>query len=382
MRKEKYINEIQSKRKGTGLQVVIKIMDKSGQFRNRSFGLFYLCDYPTPSVAMQAALRCRDKALQDIRTGSLAREIPTVDKCFALSLELFCDTVKTRERHRTSYTYLHRKKDLRNTPIDKVSSAMVQASINDVAAHHSADAVGKCMTIWKQIFRAAQMSDVPVADKTLQVRKPKAKVPTIKRDPHCTEEDIEAFLSALETYNGSQRSARKINRDIYFLIRIMQYLGLRPQEALALSRSDISLRDGLVFIRKSIGSTEAEKRVVVPAKTEQSMRCVPIPSALVPVLEELLEESDTDPLLCHPDGRPYDIDFLGDYMHRVRKSKKTPRVTLYMMRHNFATDLVKSTDLKTLQTLMGHESGKMSMQYAAKTDVSEMRDALENRKMS
>ena len=66
---------------------------------------------------------------------------------------------------------------------------------------------------------------------------------------------------------------------------------------------------------------------------------------------------------------------------RLVSKKAGVNVTLYMLRHKFSTDLLKTADLRTVQDLMGHESGAMTLSYARSSDE-DRKKAIAGRKMS
>lgn len=61
-----------------------------------------------------------------------------------------------------------------------------------------------------------------------------------------------------------------------------------------------------------------------------------------------------------------------------QRPKKVPHINQYMLRHMFGTDMTKK-NVKLAQTMMGHESPKMTLNYANKASLEEMREALDKR---
>lgn len=159
----------------------------------------------------------------------------------------------------------------------------------------------------------------------------------------------------------------------------MQHLGLRPQEALAVCAEDVDLQNQLFYVNHSIGSDSEETRKLITTKTPWSVRTLPIPDTLVPILYELLSVHCSEPLLTASDGLPYEIDTIDDLMINVPK-KSSVKVNMYMMRHNFATAMVKH-DIRATQDMMGHESAVMTLKYVESTPLDKMKEML-NSKMS
>lgn len=370
MKKEKHINKVKTK-KGYSLRVIIKVDGTA-----KLFGTFNSTDYPTDKMCMEAARQCRDRALIDIRNNRVIQHDLTVQEAFEVVLELLVTNVKTTDRYKSLYKNMM-PDHLKTKKMRDVTAADIQATVNAYAETHSADATARTAWLWRKLYRAMLLKGSPIADLSVTIILPKARKPKTTRKKFCTPDELEIFLTALLEYNGSNAKARKRNRDMYLAFRVMQYLGLRPQEAFALCSEDIDLRNDILIVQHSIGSTAHEKRQLIATKTEQSVRTLPIPDELIPYLEEMLQ-SKTRPLLVAADGLPYEIDKVSNTVSLLSGKKGVPKVTMYMMRHNFATDMAKK-DVKLTQTLMGHESAVMSLHYADQADLDDMKEALSKR---
>ena len=367
---EKHIRKIKTKN-GFSLEVIIWHDGKTTRF-----GTFKRSDYDSDRAVMKAAKECRDKALMDIRQNKVIQHDMTVHECYEKSLELFVNNVKTKERHNVIYLQLV-PEWMRIKPISKVTAADLQKMVNDFAQTHSADALSRTKSILKQIYRAALMSGIPIADQSQMLIMPKAKKAQAQHAKHCTVADLDLFIEGLLDYNSHTPEGRKVSRDVFLALKVMQYLGMRPQEAFALCSEDVDLAHGLIYVRRSIGSTATAKRQIIATKTADSVRVLPVPDRLRPFLEEMLTHTTT-PLLVDLDGLPYDTSKVSVLMQNVAKAKKVPRINLYMLRHMFGTDMSKQ-DVKMAQTMMGHESARMTLGYAQESSIEEMREALDKR---
>ena len=372
--KEKHINKIKTKH-GFSLSVIIPVNGKA-----KRFGTFKRSDYDSDRAVMAAARECRDKALMDIRQNRVIKHDLTVDEAYQKSLDLFVTNVKTRERHEITYHQLV-PENIQRRALSKVTAADIQTMINKFAETHSADALSRTKTLWKQIYRAAMMSGCPIVDQSLMIVMPKAKKPQSSHKKHCTAEDLEVFINdGLLEYNAHTVEGRKVGQDVHLAIRLMEYLGLRPQEAFAVCAEDIDLEHGLIRIQRSVGSDASNKRQLIATKTGESVRVLPIPAPLEPYIRELLTH-DTRPLLMDVDGLPYDTSMISTLLCNVSNAKKVPHINQYMLRHMFGTDMTKQ-DLKVAQSMMGHENPEQTLQYAKESSIAEMADALKNRRFS
>ena len=364
---EKHIRKIKTKN-GFSLEVIIWHDGKT-----KRFGTFKRSDYDSDRSVMAAAKECRDKALMDIRMNKVITHDMTVQECYEKSLTLFVNNIKTRKRRQNTYDQLFPEA----FRTKQMSKADLQTLVNDYAQNHSEDSLIRTKTLLKQMYRAALMSGIPLADQSQMIIMPKAKKPQIPHAKHCTLAEFELFLEGLLDYNSHTPEGRKKSRDTYLALKVMQYIGIRPQEAFALYSEDIDLVHGVIYIRRSIGSTANSTRQVIATKTGDSIRVLPIPDPLRPVLEEMLTH-DTEPLLQDFDGLPYDTNKISTLLCHVAASKKVPHINQYMLRHMFGTDMAKK-DLKLAQTMMGHETPKMTLNYANKASLEEMREALDKR---
>ena len=365
MKKEKYIIEIKNK-KSTTFRVVIPYKGKSADF-----GSFNTKDYQTPTLALEAARTKRNEVLDDIKYNRVIEHDMTVAEAYLKTKELLVTNVTTQKRHDAIF-YPLVPCAMQAKSIKDISAADIQKTLNDYASKHSEGQIKYALTIWKQIYRVCLLLELPVADRSRMVLLPKSKIPVKHRKKHCTNTDLERFIKYLTVYGEN----RRLTEDIIYAIRIMQYIGLRPQEAFAVCAEDIDLTNRLLYVQHSVGSDSVSDRRLITTKTPWSVRTLPIPSALFPILADLLKNRNSVPLLVASDGLPYSVADVDMVLRNV-SIKSGIKVTLYMLRHNFATEMVKK-DIKATQTMMGHESAVMTMKYVKETSIADMKKLLEH----
>ncbi|WP_039657605.1 tyrosine-type recombinase/integrase [Clostridium tyrobutyricum] len=151
--------------------------------------------------------------------------------------------------------------------------------------------------------------------------------------------------------------------------------GLRQGELLALKWSDIDFNNNILSVKRSIKNTsimqsdgsKKRKTIIQVPKTKNSLRTVPIPSKLIPVIkrhelqkkEEKLKSGDTytDSEFVFTTAMGLNIDarnLLRSYK-RVLTKAKIPYRKFHALRHTYATKLFeKNIPLKTVQMLLGH----------------------------
>lgn len=383
LKPEKNIYERISKKRGPYLQVKIQVSDcMTGSKRMKEFGRFFYSDYPTNKMCMQQAIKCRNEAVELLRMGNFAFSDCTVDDCYQSSLELLVTSVKTKKKHDGVYKYLVPDK-LKNKKIIDVTTEEVQRTMTKFAKDHSIGTLHLAKTIWHQIYVAAAMKELSVIDRSMLIQMPKSKTPTKSRNIRCTHEELNQFLDALAQYGDNNTKTRHRANDLWYAIQIMNAEGLRPQEVFALHKSDIDLEENEMTICHSIGSDSEGTRKFITTKNEESIRTIPIASDIVEILKEKISNTPKkqDALFLDSDAEPYEIDILCMLMRNVSKKLNVPRITLYMCRHLFATEMYNgSTNKKAVQKIMGHTSETTTLGYVT-TSEEEIKNALENRKV-
>lgn len=371
LKKEKYISLYRDK------YLVIRISTKTGMFNQT----VTITDYPTPAQAMNAAIAIRDAALAERHTEKLVAHTPTVKEVFEATFEMFGYSIKTWNKHIGLYNASICQ--FESVEIKKLTAAEIMKSITAFAQDHSDATVTRLISVWHSIFQAAQMMGYPVVDHSLTVKanRPKSKVVAEQRDVMASDEDIETFLDYLQSYNSTSIRGRYNARMVEMIVYTMLYTGCRPAEAIALTQDDVNLLTDEISINKSVGSTHTDSgKTIRTTKTRQSRRTIPIAQPLKDKLLPYLQDHPFDLLFCDEKGNPLEINWLSNYVHLVSKKAKV-HVTLYMLRHKFSTDLLKIADLRTVQDLMGHESGSMTVSYARSTD-DERKNAIDSRRLT
>jgi integrase len=141
------------------------------------------------------------------------------------------------------------------------------------------------------------------------------------------------------------------------------YAGLRLGELRALQWRDIDLEKDILHVRRSWDQKEGE----IEPKSAAGRREVPILAVLRPHLEVQRDRCDwsDEPIglvFGATPRRPF--SYVGLYRHSQKawEAAGLPRVTPHQARHSFASFLIAAgADAKTLTTLMGHGSARMSL---------------------
>lgn len=370
-------------------QYITKEKNKSGtvfRLRIRAYGQEYhesfrVADYGSEKIALEVAKRIRSEKLLDMQAGrKIRRAFPTVAELYQKKFDLFKCRKKTRDKHDYFYQYI---KPIEQMPINEVTAADVQQTINEYSKEHSYEATRRVRGVWSQIYRTALMLGFDVIDRSQQIVLPPESMckPIDHRDQSLTAEDFKDFCDALLQYHDYDQEGQYKSRQVWYALQIMSGCGLRPAETFALRRDDIFfIPYPRIAVRASIRSTEEAYNQVSTTKTGKSVRDVPAPNWLVPILRQLCDERQ-DYLFTDQDGAFWDIDDISDYIHRVSESCGVP-FNMYRLRHKFSTDLFRDqVNPVAIRDLMGHENGSVTMDYAISSEE-ERKEAVRNRKYS
>lgn len=161
------------------------------------------------------------------------------------------------------------------------------------------------------------------------------KLPTVM-----SEQEVRDLL--LHTYNLKHRCM------LFFLYSA----GLRISELLSLKPGDIDAQRGLIYVRRGKGRKD---RVTLLSRV-----------ALTYMEEYCKEYAPKTWLFEGPGGGPYGRRSVNYIIKRSgRLAGITKRISAHTLRHSFATHLLeRGTDLRYIQTLLGHESSQTTERYA------------------
>lgn len=167
----------------------------------------------------------------------------------------------------------------------------------------------------------------------------------------------------------------------YLYTMFLFYTGIRPQEAIALTWSDVDIKNKLLNITKAV---ESGNKNIKSTKTKAGIRTIPIPDALI----ELIKAGEPDALIFPNDnGKQADKNSCARWWKATRRAiniylgckvvrneviePKLPEdFTAYCLRHTYCTNLQRSgVPLNVAKVFMGHRDIKMTANiYGHQTD--------------
>lgn len=184
-------------------------------------------------------------------------------------------------------------------------------------------------------FYLEQVKDGPRQVYYIDRPRKEFKLPTV-----LSEEEVKALLWA--TNNLKHRC----------LMFMLYSSGLRRSELLNLTKQDLDFDRKMVYVRQ--GKGRKDRTTLLSAVAAQ-------------YISHYLELYKPHYWLFEgPDGKQYSASSLNKIIHvNAKKVNISKRVSAHTLRHSFATHLLEhGTDLRYIQTLLGHESSKTTERYA------------------
>jgi integrase/recombinase XerD len=136
-----------------------------------------------------------------------------------------------------------------------------------------------------------------------------------------------------------------------FIIFLLYSSGLRISELLGLRKNDIDIQRELIHIRA--GKGKKDRVTVLSAVAHQTL------------MEYLHDYRPQDYVIENPAGGPYSARSVNQMLKRNAHAAGIEKnVSAHVLRHSFATHLLENgTDLRYIQTLLGHESSRTTERY-------------------
>ena len=199
----------------------------------------------------------------------------------------------------------------------------------------------------------------------------------IKR-PKSEEKKIECFTSA-EQKKIEQYIIEKGKIKLYGIILCL-YTGLRIGELLALEWSDIDFSKGELSVSKTCHDGRNDKgefaRVTDKPKTSSSIRTIPLPKQILPLLREAKKKSHSTLVVSNGEQyisvRSYQRSFSA-----LLERLNIPHRGFHSLRHTFATRALEcGMDVKTLSEILGHKSPTVTLNRYVHSLMEHKRDMM------
>ncbi len=142
--------------------------------------------------------------------------------------------------------------------------------------------------------------------------------------------------------------------------------GIRIGELCALKWENIDLKKGIISIKntaqriKNIGGESSTKLVVTSPKSSSSVRKIPLPEFIIPLLSEL--KANNNCFLLSGTKSIVEPRVMQYRFKRILSELKLTDVSFHSLRHLFATNCIAlGVDVKTLSEILGHSSVEITL---------------------
>ena len=206
------------------------------------------------------------------------------------------------------------------------------------------------LIILQQILK---MGDIHI--KIPMPKVPKTEIQILKKEEQAKLEK-ELLINLNETSFG-----------IYFCL----YTGLRIGELCALQWKNIDLDNKKIYVKRTLvriknPDENAKKKTVViidEPKSSSSIREIPIPDFIIPMLRKLSQDTTPDTFLVSGNEKFIETRTYFNRYKKILSSIDLDDYNFHALRHTFATRCIENgCDPKTLSEILGHSSVKITLE--------------------
>lgn len=165
---------------------------------------------------------------------------------------------------------------------------------------------------------------------------------------------------------------------------IVLFTGLRIGEICGLQMKDISLSQKTISINKTIQRIYEKKKgkshlYIGPPKTATSRRTIPIPDALIPIIERFYDTEHEDRYFITGTKYPTEPRTLRQHFTRFLKRNELPKMKFHELRHTFATRAMEipGFDIKSLSAILGHKNPAFTMNIYGRANLDKERECMD-----
>ncbi len=162
-------------------------------------------------------------------------------------------------------------------------------------------------------------------------------------------------------------SAHISRRNLGILLSL--YCGLRIGEVCALQWADIDTTNATLYVHRTVqritnpaGKPKTKIHIGSP-KSKSSIRTIPVPSFLLPIISALAREAPPDAyILTGSINKPLEPRTFQHYFNQVLNYAGIKKVKYHTLRHTFATNCVAlGFDIKSLCEILGHSNVSVTL---------------------
>ena len=176
--------------------------------------------------------------------------------------------------------------------------------------------------------------------------------------PKLIEKPVECFTIAEQ--KQIEQAVLNGKKDKLYGILLCFYSGLRIGELIALQWSDIDFAKGILTVSKSCHDGK-NGLIIDEPKTANSLRAIPLPKQLLPILKGIKKKSDS-PFVVSANGKHVFVRSYQRTFELLLKKLHIPHKGFHSLRHTFATRALEcGMDVKTLSEILGHKNPTITL---------------------
>ncbi|GHU53571.1 site-specific integrase [Clostridia bacterium] len=191
------------------------------------------------------------------------------------------------------------------------------------------------------------------------------------------------FLTSAEQ-KSLEISAQLSGMQNYVAIMLCLYLGIRLGECCGLKWTDFDFTRNTLSINRTLqriqyieGDTKT-KLVFQTPKSTSSLRVIPIPSFLLPLLLEFQKTAESEYVISRV-GTYIDPRTLQKRFKKICENAKIKSLSWHSMRHSFCVRLMENKEnIKVISDLLGHSSSSITLKYYAHCVDEQKRTCIES----
>ena len=146
-------------------------------------------------------------------------------------------------------------------------------------------------------------------------------------------------------------------------VALSLFTGLRIGELCALKWTDIDLSKRTIFVSKTIQRIAVQggtQLVITEPKSISSVREIPIPDCILPLLKNFCSKRDS--YILSGTEKPVEPRTMQYRFQALLKKAKLPSIHFHALRHMFATNCVElGFDVKSLSEILGHSGVEITL---------------------
>ena len=197
--------------------------------------------------------------------------------------------------------------------------------------------------------------------------------------PRCTKPQIRLLNRAEQTKLKSFLSRHQSPITLGVVLALS--MGLRVGEVCGLMWQDIDFEKRILTVRRTVQRVAIYNGIkkscvmIMPPKSESSIREIPIPSGVFVMLKNL--RSANENYIISGKTTPAEPRKMQYHFAKILKNVNLPSVRFHSLRHAFASNAVeKGFDIKTLSEILGHSKVELTMNLYVHSNIDRKRTCM------